>query len=62
MGSWLSICGEAIYVTRPWIKYGEGNNENSVNLKAPNVRFTRNKAKTVLLCHITRLERRASDY
>ncbi|TGV04207.1 alpha-L-fucosidase [Flavivirga rizhaonensis] len=44
MGSWLNICGEAIYATRPWNVYGEKGNGKT----ATNVRFTRNKAKTVL--------------
>ena len=49
MGSWLSVCGEAIYATRPWITYGEGGNEETgSDPDLVNVRFTRNKAKTVL--------------
>lgn len=44
MGAWLNVCGEAIYATRPWVKYGEeSKGEGSVK-----IRFTRNKAESVV--------------
>jgi alpha-L-fucosidase len=54
---WMQVNGEAIYETRPWKVYGEGPDTvksgsfqgNSVNkLGASDIRFTRNKANTVL--------------
>ena len=55
--AWMQVNGEAIYETRPWKVYGEGPNAvkagsfqgSSVNqLGAKDVRFTRNKANTVV--------------
>jgi len=55
--NWMQVNGEAIYATRPWKIYGEGPNMvksgsfqgNSVSkLGAQDIRFTRNKANTVL--------------
>ena len=55
--SWMQINGEAIYETRPWKVYGEGPNSvkagsfqgKSVSaLGAKDIRFTRNKAHTVI--------------
>jgi len=55
--SWMQVNGEAIYETRPWKVFGEGPNSvkagafggNSVkSLGAKDVRFTRNKANTVI--------------
>ncbi len=51
IGSWLKICGEAIYKTRPWDIFGEGPVSKGVNgasFTADDIRFTRNKANTVL--------------
>ena len=57
IADWMQINGEAIYATRPWKVYGEGPNAvksgsfqgNSVhNLGAKDIRFTRNKANTVI--------------
>ncbi len=57
IGAWLSVNGEAIYATRPWKVYGEGPNAihagnfqgTSVKqLSASDIRFTRNKAGTLL--------------
>jgi alpha-L-fucosidase len=54
---WMQINGEAIYATRPWKIYGEGPDTvksgsfqgNSVSkLGAKDIRFTRNKANTVI--------------
>ncbi|MBW4039514.1 MAG: alpha-L-fucosidase [Acidobacteria bacterium] len=54
---WMQINGEAIYATRPWKIYGEGPNTvksgsfqgNSISkLGAQDIRFTRNKANTVV--------------
>jgi alpha-L-fucosidase len=55
--SWMQVNGEAIYETRPWKIYGEGPNNvkggafggNSIQaLGAKDIRFTRNKANTVI--------------
>jgi len=57
IAAWMQINGEAIYETRPWKVYGEGPNAiksgsfqgNSVrSLGSKDIRFTRNKANTVI--------------
>lgn len=58
IAAWMKINGEAIYATRPWKVFGEGPNSGvSGRLKGretirgmgpKDVRFTRNKAKTVI--------------
>ena len=62
--SWMQVNSEAIYETRPWKVYGEGpapaaparvgafGGANSIrNLGPKNIRFTRNKANTVIYAH-----------
>ena len=55
--AWMQVNGEAIYDTRPWKIYGEGRHAvksgsfqgNSISvLGAQDIRFTRNKANTVV--------------
>ncbi|MGA2363619.1 MAG: alpha-L-fucosidase [Candidatus Aminicenantales bacterium] len=50
MGRWLAIIGEAIFSTRPWDSFGEG--QTGINgiaaLTPQDIRFTRNKENTVL--------------
>ena len=54
--AWMQVHGEAIYETRPWTTYGEGPNvrkgasaQNAPrHLDALDIRFTRNKANTVV--------------
>ena len=56
--AWMKINSEAIYATRPWKVYGEGPNkietgaykarQSLKNLSAADIRFTRNKANTVI--------------
>ena len=55
--AWMQVNGEAIYETRPWKIYGEGPNSvkagsfqgNSISkLGEKDIRFTRNKANTVI--------------
>jgi alpha-L-fucosidase len=57
IAAWLKINGEAIYETRPWTVYGEGPNKaesgsfkgDSIGaLGSKDIRFTRNKANTVV--------------
>jgi alpha-L-fucosidase len=57
IAAWIEVNGEAIYETRPWKVYGEGPNSikagsfqgNSVSkLGEKDIRFTRNKANTVV--------------
>jgi alpha-L-fucosidase len=57
IAAWMQVNGEAIYDTRPWKVYGEGPNTvksgsfqgNSVGqLGAQDIRFTRNKANSVV--------------
>jgi alpha-L-fucosidase len=57
MTEWMQVNGEAIYATRPWKIYGEGPNMvksgsfqgNSISKLGPqDIRFTRNKANTVV--------------
>jgi len=55
--AWMKVNGEAIYETRPWKIYGEGPNmvkagkfegDSVSKLGAKDIRFTRNKANTVV--------------
>jgi alpha-L-fucosidase len=55
--TWMQTNGEAIYDTRPWKIYGEGPNsvkagsfqgESVSKLGEKDIRFTRNKANTVI--------------
>ncbi|MGH8179380.1 MAG: alpha-L-fucosidase [Steroidobacteraceae bacterium] len=57
IGAWMAVNGEAIYATRPWKVYGEGPNairegsfqgKSVQQLSAKDIRFTRNKAATVV--------------
>ena len=51
VGNWLKSFGECIYNTRPWATYGEGPAHSGQGMKActaQDIRFTRNKANTVL--------------
>jgi len=61
IGAWLRINGEAIYETRPWKVYGEGANQitagkfkgDSVKvLGEKDIRFTSNKAGSVIYAHV----------
>ena len=57
IGAWMKINGEAIYATRPWSVFGEGPvtikqgsfQGNSIrSVSAKDVRYTRNKAGTIV--------------
>ena len=57
IAAWLKVNGEAIFETRPWTVYGEGPNSiksgafqgGSISaLGSQDIRFTRNKANTVI--------------
>jgi len=57
IGAWMKVNGEAIYATRPWKVFGEGPvtieqgsfQGNSIqNVTAKDIRYTRNKAGTVV--------------
>lgn len=57
LGSWLEICGEAVYSTRPYEVFGElgarwlerdEHNHKMYLTTTEDIRFTRNKANTVL--------------
>ena len=46
IGAWLSTYGDAIYATRPWTVYGEGETENSgdsYQYTGKDIRFTKSK-------------------
>lgn len=46
IGSWLSTYGDAIYATRPWTVYGEGETQNSgdsYQYTGKDIRFTKSK-------------------
>lgn len=57
IGEWFKINGEAIYATRPWAVFGEGphtikagsfQGESIGKLDGSDVRYTRNKANTIV--------------
>ena len=51
IGAWLGTYGDAIYATRPWTVYGEGETENSgdsYQYTGSDIRFTRSKDSTHL--------------
>ena len=57
IGEWFKINGEAIYSTRPWTVFGEGphmskpgsfQGKSTSELDARDIRYTRNKANTVV--------------
>ncbi|HTS14009.1 MAG TPA: alpha-L-fucosidase [Candidatus Limnocylindrales bacterium] len=57
IGEWFKINGEAIYATRPWTVFGEGphmikegafQGKSTGQLDASDIRYTRNKAGTVV--------------
>jgi len=57
IGAWMAVNGEAIYATRPWKVYGEGphliragsfQGKSIQQLSGKDIRFTRNKAGTVV--------------
>ncbi len=58
IGAWFKVNGEAIYATRPWTVFGEGphmikagsfeGGKSTGELDASDVRYTRNKAGTVV--------------
>ena len=57
VAAWMQLNGEAIYETRPWKVYGEGPNmvksgsfmgKSVSNLGPKDIRFTRNKANTIV--------------
>lgn len=57
VGEWFKINGEAIYSTRPWTVFGEGphmikagsfQGESTGKLDSSDIRYTRNKAGTVV--------------
>jgi alpha-L-fucosidase len=57
IGAWMKINGEAIYATRPWKIYGEGptaikqgsfQGDSIKRMTARDIRYTRNKAGTVV--------------
>ncbi len=57
IGEWFKINGEAIYSTRPWTVFGEGphmikagsfQGHSARELDANDIRYTRNKANTVI--------------
>jgi alpha-L-fucosidase len=59
--TWMQVNGEAIYATRPWKIYGEGPNvvkagsfqgHSIAKLGPKDIRFTRNKANTVIYAMI----------
>lgn len=51
IGAWLNTYGDAIYATRPWIIFGEGNSQNEGDnyvYSSADIRFTRSKDRTSL--------------
>jgi alpha-L-fucosidase len=57
IGKWMKVNGEAIYATRPWKVFGEGpakvtegkfQGESIKKVTAEDIRYTRNKAGTVI--------------
>ena len=55
IGKWLKVCGEAVYAAGPYTVYGEGPTTPEQRMQgdefvhtAEDIRFTRNKANTVL--------------